>query len=126
MKKILVTAIFILLAIACNGQTTIPATVTWGQYDGVVKHHIFVWEGADALTNPLGEDSSYTYLDSLGIQHYIVDPPLREFIFQTFPNGKFIQAAGINEYPDSVFMSASLTELIQKVLYQKMGITLGL
>ena len=121
-----IVALVLLLIVACNAQTNIPATVNMTNTDGVVRQHLFVWEGADALANPLVEDSSYTYLDSLGLAHFVIDPVASQFVFQTLPNGNYIQVAGVNEYPNGVFMPAALSELLQKVLYQKMGIILTL
>ena len=109
MKKILTGIIFILIAVNCQPQ--IPATVTFQEDTTAIKYHIFVWEG-DVVNNPLVEDSSYTYVLSLGLTHF--ELTATQLVFQTAVNGNYIMVAGFNENSAGMTAGATLSNLVLK------------
>ena len=110
MKSLLI--LFVLMfAMACKAQ--IPATVTFQEDTTAIKYHIFVWEG-DILDNPLVEDSSYTYILSLGLTHFELSAT--QLVFQTDLNGNYIQVVGFNENSSGETAGASLSQLILKAV----------
>ena len=109
--KRLTVVLFVLIAIACNSQTQIPATVSWQVDNEAIQYHIFVWEG-DASSNPLVEDSSYAYILSLGLTEYTTTE--LQVVFQTQVNGNYIQVAGFNENSAGLMAGATLSNLVLK------------
>ena len=110
MKSLLV--LFVLMfAMACKAQ--IPATVTFQEDTTAIKYHIFVWEG-DILDNPLVEDSSYTYILSLGLTHFELSAT--QLVFQTDLNGNYSQVVGFIDNSSGETAGASLSVLILKAV----------
>ena len=111
MKQIVVSIIFLFVAVMCTAQTTIPATVSWQVDNEAIQYHIFVCEG-DAGSNPLVEDSSYAYISTLGLTEYSTTN--LQVIFQTQVNGNYIQVAGFNENTAGLMAGATLSNLVLK------------
>ena len=107
--KTLTTLFIIILVISCKAQ--IPATVTFQEDNTSIKYHIFVCEG-DEFNNTLFEDSSYTYMLSLGLTHYEVTTT--QLQFDTEVNGNYIMVAGFNENILGMTAGATLSDLVLK------------
>jgi hypothetical protein len=103
--------IFFLVVLAISCQAQIPATVEILEDTTAVKYHVFVWEG-DAVNNPLVEDSSFTYILSLGLTHYEITATALQF--DTDVNGNYIQIAAFNENGAGMTAGATLSDLILK------------
>ena len=117
-----------LIALTCEAQT-IPATFGWQNSEGVDSIHIFVWEGADLSINPLAEDSSFEFINGLGLLHFTAAHPDTQIIYFAEANGEYIQLAGFNEYGDSpINLGAALSAIVEKItiVYQEklQGLTL--
>jgi len=112
MRRTIIALAILFAVIACNAQTNIPATASWQADIDAVQYHIFVWEGNDAGTNPLVEDSSYAYISSLGLLQFTTTD--LQVVFQTQVNGNYIQAAGFNENGAGLTAGATLSNLVLK------------
>ena len=109
MKKILISIIFLLVAVTCQPQ--IPATVEIKEDTTATGYWVCVSEFSDPVNNPLIEDTTLVYIKSVADTSYFTTTAL--FQFQTQANGNYIMVAAfvVNSFGTA---GATLSELVLK------------
>ena len=118
MKRLfLVLTMFLLMVVNCSGQPgEQEVRFNWDEPIGTVGFILVTWEGADPLTCPLTDNTTFTSLDLTGLRVDTLDAGIVNFEFFVTLNGESLRSAIFVVYEFNLISNSRLSAFLIKPL----------